>query len=342
MPDARGPRRQSPTRRAAASTPRSLGSDGPGRPAPVDEECCSATRVALQPENKMAPPPSARRPAANRGGLSDRQWADIRRAARTARSEKVVLVVHNVKIFADNQGAAGNQQRPGQISDRHDGGRDEPTETGGDARTAAQRERREERDALRRAHHVPRRCVERWARLVGPMAWAARRQLVDATFVTWRRSRMSPQRDAQRKMQRLGRRAWLRHCRLLWRLRCFLWRSWTHRDRTPDPPVAGLGLCSRRDAYIYYKASGFVPQLIDCGLLSSSMMDTVNEEEDAELQEAIRLSLANTDARNPGVSDPDARSPSGRTACTRSLTDAGIPATPGSARARKKRSGKRS
>lgn len=282
----------------------------------------------------MAPPPSARRPAANRGGLSARQFADIRQAARIARSERVVLVMHGVKVSRDDRGA-GRQQNLDQTQRVQDAGDAEPMDTDGNAdAVTASKKKKDERSALRRAQHVPRRCAERWATFVARAMWAARRQRLDATFTAHMRSRMSPQRDAHRKLHRLGWRAWARHCRLQWRLRCLLWRSWTHRCQ--DVPSSstlptGLGKISRRDAYIHDRAQRLVPQLIQHGLIAGTS-DADPADEDAELQEAIRLSLADSNARSPG----------GRTASTRSLDEAGIPATPGSARARKKRSGRKS
>ena len=50
----------------------------------------------------MTPSPSSRRPSANHGMLSSRQWQDIRRAARTSRDMGVTLVVHGVKVSRDN------------------------------------------------------------------------------------------------------------------------------------------------------------------------------------------------------------------------------------------------
>lgn len=216
-----------------------------------------------------------------------------------------------------------------------DAGGADSMDTDDDARAVAAA-KKEERDTLRREQHVPRRCVERWASLVGRAGWTARKQHADATFTAWMRSRMSPQRDAQRKLQRLGWHAWLRHRGLLWRLRCLLWRAWTHRwlvaSKSTPIPANNLGRFSCRDAYIYNKCCAMTPELIRHGIISSYDTDPVDEEEDAELQEAISRSLTDHTARNPG----------GRTASTRKLHEAGIPATPGSARARKKRGGKRS
>ena len=52
--------------------------------------------------SNMTPSPSSRRPSANHGMLSSRQWQDIRRAARTSRDMGVTLVVHGVKVSRDN------------------------------------------------------------------------------------------------------------------------------------------------------------------------------------------------------------------------------------------------
>ena len=126
---------------------------------------------------------------------------------------------------------------------------------------------------------------------------------------------------------------------------------WTRPRFENDDPEGPLGpKLSRRDVYIWRRAVVFceraLPHMIaydDPRLRREA--DAVDE--DHELQAAIAMSLAEATPRSPGAgpsSDNDALAPpsaDGHTASTRSLEEAGIPATPGSSRARKKRSGRR-
>ena len=167
----------------------------------------------------------------------------------------------------------------------------------------------------------------------------ARRQLLDHTFTLLMRSRLSPKRDAQRKLCGLLTRARTRclHGRalLLHRLQGLLWRAWTARlfALTTDWGQS-LGMCSLRDKYIYERAAALVPQLIRCGLIADHGGGRRRRGRTASTTR--RQDIAAADAE---ISD--ARSPGGHTASTRKVDEAGIPATPGSARARKKRSGRR-
>ena len=148
------------------------------------------------------------------------------------------------------------------------------------------------------------------------------------------RSQLSPKRDAQRKLRGLATRAWTRRlhrrARLLHRLRDLLWRAWTARlfALTTDWGQA-LGMCSLRDRYIYERAAALVPQLIERGLIARK----------GGSRRRGRDTPRRRDAGDVVISD--ARSPGGRTASTRKVDEAGIPATLGSARSRKKRGGRR-
>ena len=124
---------------------------------------------------------------------------------------------------------------------------------------------------------------------------------------------------AQRQLCDLLVRAWASHlhrrARLLHRLQDLFWRVWTCRqfDLTTSWGQS-LGKCSRRDAYIYHRAAALVPQLIKHGIIA---------DHDAAANSRV-------------VNISDARRSGGRTAGTRKVDEAGIPATPGSARSRKK------
>ena len=184
--------------------------------------------------------------------------------------------------------------------------------------------KRQLREAQRRAEHVPRRCVNRWLLFVQKVLWKARRQFLDAIFTTYMQTQLIAKQGAQRQLCDLLVRAWASHlhrrARLLHRLQDLFWRAWTCRqfDLTTSWGQS-LGKCSRRDAYIYHRAAALVPQLIKHGIIA---------DHDAAANSRV-------------VNISDARRSGGRTAGTRKVDEAGIPATPGSARSRKKRSGRR-
>ena len=303
----------------------------------------------------MAPSPSAQQPAAKRGSLSARQWQDIRRAARLARSEKVTLTMHGVEISGDQQlagktqadrgGAHGTgqaqqqQQQQQQLRQQQQQQQQQSaapagapaTETPSDSMQTERATKRQLREAQRRAVHVPRRCRDVWQRFAGKVRWMVRRQLLDHTFTIHMRSQLSPVRDAQRRLRGLATRARThrlhRRARLLHRLRDLLWRAWTARLFALTTSWGqALGMCSLRDKYIYERAAALVPQLIKLGLIARTG------------GRRGRDTPRRRDADDVDISD--ARSPGGRTASTRKVDEAGIPATPGSARARK-RSGKK-
>ena len=157
----------------------------------------------------MPPPHPAhpQRAAATRGSLSARQRQDVCWAARVVCREGVrITLPSGVKVEADRPPAP--QQQEVQQGTRH-GASAESSAT--DDAAAVRSKKKEEREARRRETHVPRRCVNRWLALVQPTLWAARRQLLDATFTAFMRTGLSPKRDAQRKLRDLFRRFDRRH-----------------------------------------------------------------------------------------------------------------------------------
>ena len=141
------------------------------------------------------------------------------------------------------------------------------------------------------------------------------------------RSRLSPKRVAQRMLCSLLVRAWVhrlhRRARLLHELQGLFWREWTRRQFAFTPPAGhewNLGLLSHRDGYIMGRVAHIVPLLIKHGVITH--IDSAAHAFDERI----------SNARHSG--DRTARS-------TRKVDEAGIPGTPGSARSRKKRSGRR-
>ena len=129
----------------------------------------------------------------------------------------------------------------------------------------AQATKRQLREAQRRAVHVPRRCRDVWQRFAGKAWWMVRRQLLDHTFTIYMRSRLSPKRDAQRKLcgllTRARTRSLHRRAHLLHRLQGLFWRAWTARlFALATAWGQALGMCSLRDRYIYERAAALVPQ----------------------------------------------------------------------------------
>jgi len=186
--------------------------------------------------------------------------------------------------------------------------------------------KRQQREARRRAEHVPRRCVDRWLTFTQKALWTARRKHLDAVFTAHMRTRLRPKRDAQHKLRDLLTRACTRrfHRRAvaLHRLALAFWRLWTFRyHQPPEAWAQSLAPWSARDNYIHQRAQTVSLQLQKLGIIAT---------------------------RPPASAAMDAHSsptPGTRAAATarvtRKVDDAGIPATPGSARSRKKRSGRR-
>ena len=306
----------------------------------------------------MTPSPSSRRPAATHGSLSARQRQDFAWAARTARKEGVKLVVHGVTVSRDNlpppanesagqpgqqrrrqvettapsHGASGAQQ-PAEIPGAPAGAATETSspgaegvqqmETTSSARGSAKRQQRE---ARRWEEHLQRlRITHKWATLTFLVARAARAKYRGDTFTAWMRSRLSPRRDARRK------------------LRSVFWQEWTRPQFGGSVVDPVLGLTSHRDEFIRARVKHFEAALEahTAAKLREYLPEEVEDElvefattgfDPVEIQAAISASL---DADN------HARSPSDRQAGMSSLKEAGIPETPGSARARKRRGGRK-
>lgn len=258
----------------------------------------------------MAPGHPAQRAAATRGVLSSRQRQDICWAARIVRRDGVAITLPSgARVEADRPPASQQQAQQG----TRQGTSSESTATDGDAAERSRR-KKEEREAQRRETHVPRRCVNRWLALVQPTLWALRRQHLDATFGVYMRSQLSPKRDAQRKLRDLFQRFVRRHR-----------HAQVGDTSSAKPPASGLPATGARARLDDDMQSISTDEELDGIALHKAI-------EDPELQAAIALSLADSQR---------SASPSGRKASARSLDEAGIPATPGSARAhRKKRSGR--
>ena len=288
--------------------------------------------------------------------LSSRQWQDIRRAARTSRDMGVTLVVHGVKVSRDSlplpakeSGQPGQrwQQQEEKAEPSHGAsGARQPVETAGaPAGTAtneplngadgvhpmettggARRAKKQQRDAARREEFLVSKRAERsWATLTFLALRAARAKYRSDVWTAWMRSRLSPRRDARR------------------RLRSVLWQEWTRPQFGGSDVDPVLGLTSHRDEYIRARVRRYQAALEErtAKKLREYLPEEVEDElvefattgfDPVEIQAAISASL---DA------DTRARSPSDRQAGKSSLEEAGIPAIPGSARARKKRGGRK-
>lgn len=284
----------------------------------------------------MAPSPPTRVAAASRGFLSARHWQDIRQAARIARSDEVTLVVHNVKISGGTgaRHAAGSRQQT-QAPER-DGGRGagdvQPMESDGDVSHGAKKKK--QRDAARAQENRARKCIARWRTLMRRMHWAR----AQAVFVPWMRARLSPKRDARR------------------RLRAVFWQAWTRPRFAVDDgdgscssaPPSRLGRLSHRDVYIRARAqrvetlarnNGYVRDGLslqdDVAIMSIHAADAGLSAEEAEekmIAVAIEESLA-ADTVPPTENRGGGHSP---TRSTRDLYEAEI-YTPASSRRRGKK-----
>ena len=241
-------------------------------------------------------------------GLSARQWQDLRQAARLARSESVTLTMHGVKISPDNR-AAGNRQPEQRDFVRGAGS----TAEAGDAQMqdadnssaqAATATKKSQRDALRAQAFRERKRVERWRTLCSRVLSIVRRHNRDDVWTAWMRSKL------------LGARL---------KLRNLLWREWTRPQHLSSNPGGILGpLLSSRDEYIHKRCCAFcrhLPQMTEylSGHARRAAADAAGD--------AIDLYYGQPVERRAGKS---------------SLSEAGIPTTPGSARVRKKRGGKKS
>ena len=259
----------------------------------------------------MAPPHSAQ-PKVNRGTLSERQWQDIRRGALLSRETGVLLVVHGIKIFGDRP-AAGTQ--PQVQSDAVP----EPDEVQRPAAAPVTKVKKmTPRDARRAAENRARKALARWYSFARFLKYT---RVVSPVATAYWRSRMSPRRDARRK------------------LRSVFWREWTrpqfdvHREGS-TVNLLPLGMFSYRDRFIMRRVDAFMDKAFGAPGPSNSEPDEMvfnTVAEDRDLQEAIAASLM--------TSPPETRGDTREHTATRSLTDAGI-TTPGSARRGKRRGGR--
>jgi len=181
--------------------------------------------------------------------------------------------------------------------------------------------KKEERDARRRREHVPWPCRALWQSFGARQRWAVRRQLVDTTFTAFMRANLSPKRDATRKLRAMLQR---------YVHRCCLSQAGGSSEQVeppPAPPAPGKqdDRAPGRVQFAFSDESVSTDEELEGIALHKAI-------EDPELQAAIAMSLEDTHR---------SASPSGRKTSARSLDEAGIPATLGSARAhRKKRSGR--
>ena len=183
------------------------------------------------------------------------------------------------------------------------------------AAATAKEEKKLARDAQRQRDFLSRMRTASWASLVSHYLWVARQKRHGDVQTTWMREVYLPRKAARS------------------RIRAAFWGAWTRRVYGPLPGYDRLGQISRRDAYILRRADRLVPQLIARGLIARTRKgERSAEKDDSEMQAATATQLDDITAREPSA-DRHPRS-------TRRLHEAGIPATPGSARARK-RSGRR-
>ena len=173
-----------------------------------------------------------------------------------------------------------------------------------------------ERNKRRAAMHIPRRCVERWLEFTRKALWACRKRYLNDTWTAHMRSNLSPKRDAQRKL-------------------CSLFRRYAHRRSLSQIAARAQGSRGGGESSMGARMdTGEHPSYLEEEISTDEELeaDAIHRAiEDPELQQAIAMSLGSFNAPEPQ---------GGRTAGTRSRDEAGIPATPGSARARK-RSGRK-
>ena len=201
------------------------------------------------------PPRSAQR--AN-GSLSARQWADLRQAARLARSENVTIQwrgTNNITILpgpprGDRPGEKEQAMRT--APPRNEGSRRPP-----EPEAPRNNSKKQQRDADRRHDHVPKGCVASWLHLTQAALRRSRWQECQAVWTVWMRSRLSPRRDARRK------------------LRLAFWREWTRPQFEPNPGIpatadyprqlgfADLGRRSHRDEYLLQRVRARCARLTD-------------------------------------------------------------------------------
>jgi len=219
-----------------------------------------------------------RHPAHTARGLSARQWQDIRQAARIARSEGAELILHGVKVSADN-GRLQVGQRPGQQQQQHE------------QRQQQQQQQRQQRPRQPQSQPSPlpqppqpppvpplppveppneTEPQQDGGEQLDPMDTSGP---APAAAAPNRRQR----RDAQRTQARhrallwlsLARRAhahatwtaWMRARLAVRRLKGLLWQEWTRRFIPSGAGLRALGLFSHRDRYIYMRAGRLYRQM---------------------------------------------------------------------------------
>jgi len=201
------------------------------------------------------PPRSAQR--AN-GSLSARQWADLRQAARLARSENVTIQwrgTNNITILpgpprGDRPGGKEQVTRAVPPRDKSPQQPPDPEEQRGTSK-------KQQRDADRRQKHVPKGCVASWLNLTQAALRRSRWQECQAVWTVWMRTRLSPRSDARRK------------------LRLAFWREWTRPQIEPSPGISDtadfprqlgfsdLGRRSHRDEYLLERVRARCTRLSD-------------------------------------------------------------------------------
>lgn len=201
---------------------------------------------------------------ASRGSLSDRQWKDLRQAARLARSESVSItwrrdgsiLINPLLPSKDSTQTAGNRQRGhGRREETtHDVSATlQPMDTAGSERTSSKKQQRDaaRAEANRALKASPQ--MARWQLLTRRLLWTARKSTCNTVWTAWMRSRTPEARLETRR-----------------KLRGLLWREWTRPQIEPPPSPslppgcralpAGLqvlGARSLRDEYILTRARAF-------------------------------------------------------------------------------------
>ena len=134
--------------------------------------------------------------AAKRGGLGAKRWADIRQAARLARTEGVVLLVHGVEVSPhgmelmsaqENLPPTSHSNRPTDELEGHKQAKQQSTE----AVTAARQvpSKRQQRSAQRLGTFQARKRAELWLSLTQRLLKQSRAKLLNSTWTSWMASR---------------------------------------------------------------------------------------------------------------------------------------------------------
>ena len=137
---------------------------------------------------------SAEGHAAKRGGLGSKRWADIRQAARLARTEGVVLVVHGVEVspFGVEPMCAQENLPPNsqshRRSDEREGRGQQAMEAVASAR-ATSPSKRQQRSAQRLLVFQEKKRAELWLSITQRLLKQSRAKLRDSTWTGWMASR---------------------------------------------------------------------------------------------------------------------------------------------------------